>query len=41
MKVAVIGKGKVGKAVALAKAGHDVAYGVRDPEDAKSQNGRG
>ena len=43
MKVAVIGKGNVGKAVApaLAKAGHDVAYGVRDPDDAKYQDDDG
>lgn len=43
MKVAVIGKGNVGKALApaLAKAGHDVAYGVRDPGDAKYQDGDG
>ena len=43
MKVAVIGKGNVGKAVApaLAKAGHEVAYGVRDPGDNKYQDGDG
>lgn len=43
MKVAVIGKGNVGKAVApaLAKAGHDVAYGVRDPGDDKYQDADG
>ena len=43
MKVAVVGKGNVGKAVApaLARAGHDVAYGVRDPEDEKYRDGDG
>lgn len=43
MKVAVIGKGNVGRALgpALAKAGHEVAYGVRDPGDAKYQDGDG
>ena len=43
MKVAVIGKGNVGKAVApaLVKAGHEVAYGVRDPGDDKYHDGDG
>jgi predicted dinucleotide-binding enzyme len=37
MRVAVIGKGRVGTAIApnLAAAGHDVVYGVRDPADPK------
>jgi predicted dinucleotide-binding enzyme len=38
MKIAVIGAGNVGKALAgrFAKAGHDVAFGVRDPTAAKN-----
>jgi predicted dinucleotide-binding enzyme len=37
MRVAMIGKGNVGKALApnIAAAGHDVTYGVRDPRDPK------
>jgi len=37
MKIAVIGKGNVGSALApnLAAAGHGVTYGVRDPADPK------
>ncbi len=37
MKVAVIGKGRVGKAIApvIASAGHEAVYGVRDPADPK------
>lgn len=37
MKVAIIGKGRVGAAIGpvIARAGHQVAYGVRDPADAK------
>lgn len=37
MRVAIIGKGNVGKALApsIAAAGHDVAYGVRNPRDPK------
>jgi len=37
MKVAVIGKGRVGAAIApvIARSGHDVVYGVRDPADPK------
>lgn len=43
MKIAVIGKGNVGKALApaFAKAGHEVAYGVRDPADDKFQDSDG
>ena len=43
MRVAVIGKGNVGRALApnIAAAGHDVAFGVRDPRSPKyaSQDG--
>lgn len=37
MKIAVIGKGRVGSALgpAFASAGHEVTYGVRDPNDPK------
>jgi len=37
MRIAVIGKGNVGSALApnFAAAGHDVVYGVRDPSDPK------
>lgn len=37
MRIAVIGKGRVGSAVApaFARAGHEVAYGVRAPADPK------
>ncbi len=37
MKVAVIGTGRVGSAIApnIQKAGHEVVYGVRDPADPK------
>lgn len=37
MKIAVIGKGRVGKAIApvIARSGHQVVYGVRDPADPK------
>ena len=37
MRIAVIGTGNVGKALApaLDRAGHEVAYGVRDPTDPK------
>jgi predicted dinucleotide-binding enzyme len=37
MRVAIIGKGNVGKALGpnIAAAGHDVVYGVRDPRDPK------
>ena len=37
MKIAIIGKGRVGSVLgpAFAKAGHDVTYGVRDPSDPK------
>lgn len=37
MKVAVIGTGRVGSAIApvIAVSGHDVVYGVRDPADPK------
>lgn len=43
MRIAVIGKGRVGSALgpAFARAGHDVVYGVRDPADAKHENGDG
>ena len=43
MRVAVIGKGNVGRALApnIAAAGHNVAFGVRDPHNPKyaSQDG--
>ena len=43
MRVAVIGKGNVGRALApnIATAGHNVAFGVRDPHNPKyaSQDG--
>jgi 8-hydroxy-5-deazaflavin:NADPH oxidoreductase len=37
MRIAIVGKGSVGKALApnIAAAGHEVAYGVRDPHDPK------
>ncbi|MBV8391897.1 MAG: NADPH-dependent F420 reductase [Alphaproteobacteria bacterium] len=37
MKIAVIGAGNVGRALAgrFARAGHEVAFGVRNPSDAK------
>ena len=43
MKIAVIGKGRVGAALAPAfvDAGHDVVYGVRDPNDAKYADNSG
>ena len=39
MKIAIVGKGRVGKALAPAfqQAGHNVVYGVRDPTDRKHQ----
>ncbi|MGP1283118.1 MAG: NADPH-dependent F420 reductase [Parasphingopyxis sp.] len=41
MKIAVIGKGRVGGVLgpAFAKAGHEVVYGVREPADEKYDNG--
>jgi predicted dinucleotide-binding enzyme len=41
MRIAVIGKGMVGRALApsLARAGHEVVYGVRDPSDPKYSGG--
>ena len=43
MRVAVVGKGNVGKALApnMAAAGHSVVYGVRDPRDPKYANDDG
>lgn len=43
MKIAVIGTGRVGSAIApnIAAAGHDVVYGVRDPADPKHAGGDG
>ena len=43
MRVAVIGKGNVGAALApnFAAAGHEVVYGVRDPADPKYAGGDG
>lgn len=43
MRVAIVGKGNVGKALApnIAAAGHEVAYGVRDPRDPKYANNDG
>lgn len=43
MRVAVIGKGRVGSAIApnIAASGHDVVYGVRDPADPKYAGGDG
>lgn len=43
MKVAVIGKGRVGSVLgpAFAKAGHEVTYGVRNPDDPKYQSDDG
>jgi hypothetical protein len=43
MKIAVIGKGNVGKALApnLQRAGHDVTYGVRDAADPRHADGDG
>jgi len=41
MKVAIIGKGNVGKALGpnIAAAGHHVIFGVRDPHDPKHATG--
>jgi predicted dinucleotide-binding enzyme len=41
MRVTVVGKGNVGKALApnIAAAGHDVVYGVRNPQDRKYATG--
>ncbi|MEP3224680.1 MAG: NAD(P)-binding domain-containing protein [Parasphingorhabdus sp.] len=43
MKIAVIGKGRVGSVLgpAFNKARHDVSYGVRNPDDEKYENGDG
>lgn len=43
MKIAIIGKGRVGSVLgpAFAKAGHGVTYGVRDPGDPKYDSGDG
>lgn len=43
MRVAVVGKGSVGKALApnIAAAGYDVVYGVRDPNNPKYASGDG
>jgi len=43
MRVAVVGKGNVGKALGpnIAATGHDVVFGVRDPRDAKYASGGG
>jgi len=43
MQVAIIGKGNVGKALGpnIARAGHNVVYGVRDPNDPKYATGDG
>lgn len=43
MRIAVIGKGNVGTALApnFAAAGHEVVYGVRDPADPKYASGDG
>jgi predicted dinucleotide-binding enzyme len=43
MRIAVIGKGNVGSALApnVAAAGHEVVYGVRDPADPKYASGDG
>lgn len=43
MKVAIIGKGRVGSALGpnIANAGHEAAYGVRDPADPKYADGDG
>ncbi len=43
MKIAVIGKGRVGSVLgpAFDKAGHDINYGVRDASDSKYENGDG
>jgi predicted dinucleotide-binding enzyme len=43
VRIAVIGKGNVGSALApnFAAAGHDVVYGVRDPVDPKYASGDG
>jgi predicted dinucleotide-binding enzyme len=39
MRIAIIGAGNVGGGLgqALAAAGHDVVFGVRDPESVKTQ----
>ncbi|MGP1353747.1 MAG: NADPH-dependent F420 reductase [Parasphingopyxis sp.] len=41
MKIAVIGKGRVGSVLGpvFSKAGHEVVYGVRNPADDKYDNG--
>ena len=38
MKIAIIGAGNVGKALAgrFAKAGHEIVFGVRDPAAARN-----
>ena len=43
MKVAIIGKGRVGAAIApvIAASGHQAVYGVRDPADPKYAGGDG
>jgi predicted dinucleotide-binding enzyme len=43
MRVAIIGKGNVGGALApnIAAAGYDAAYGVRDPQNSKYAGGDG
>jgi hypothetical protein len=43
MRIAVLGKGNVGSALApnFGAAGHDVVYGVRDPSDPKYASGDG
>jgi predicted dinucleotide-binding enzyme len=43
MKIAVIGKGNVGGALAphMRKAGHEVTYGIRNPADPKYKDGDG
>lgn len=43
MRVAIVGKGNVGKALApnIAAAGHDAVYGVRDPDDPQYASGDG
>src|SRR5690242_6473889 len=43
MRIAIVGKGNVGKALGpnIATAGHDVVFGVRDPRDPKYASGDG